>query len=148
MLPLLRTLLRDQRGSMAIETAFVAPVMILLVLGVVDLGLLVSQQQQLQSAALEAESIVMGTLDPATMSDSTMESVLEASLGLNSNQLALSRVYRCDGGAFSAVKGCTGSEQNYEYIKLVLNDTYAPSWTQLGFGSASNFTVTRTVQIQ
>ncbi|ABC63367.1 TadE/TadG family type IV pilus assembly protein [Erythrobacter litoralis] len=146
---LLGTLRGDARGSMAIETAFVAPVLILLALGTVDLGILVSQQQQLQSAALEAEGIVMGTLDPATMSDSTIEDVLETSLGLNDNQLVLSRAYRCDDQTLSTTKGgCGTNEQEYEYIQLTLNDSYAPTWTHLGLGTPSQFTVTRTVQIQ
>ena len=145
----LKTLCTDECGSMAIETAFVAPVLALMALGTVDLGILVSQQQELQSAALEAEGIIMGTLDPDTISDSTIEDILETSLGLNDNQLDLARVYRCDNGAITTTAdSCTSSQQEYEYIQLTLNDSYAPSWTYLGLGSPSQFTVTRTVQIQ
>ena len=145
----LLALAHDERGSMAIETAFVVPVLALLALGTVDLGILVSQQQVLQSAALEAEGIIMGTQDPSTIDDATIEGILEASLSMRDDQVVLARAYRCDSGALSTSNtSCSTGQQRYEYIQLTLNDSYSPTWTYLGLGSASQFTVTRTVQIQ
>ena len=52
---------RDARGSVAIETAIVAPVLVLLALGTFDVSQMVSRQDDLQSAAAEAEAIVQAS---------------------------------------------------------------------------------------
>ena len=50
---------RDRRGTMAIETTIVAPVLALMAIGSFEVGSMVSRQQELQSAASEAESIIL-----------------------------------------------------------------------------------------
>jgi Flp pilus assembly protein TadG len=55
----LLSLRRDARGTMAIETAIVAPVLALMAIGSFEVGSMVSRQQELQSAASEAESIIL-----------------------------------------------------------------------------------------
>ena len=54
-----RTLLRDARGSMAIETAIVAPVLAMLSVGGFEVSAMVARQTELQSAASEAEGIAL-----------------------------------------------------------------------------------------
>ncbi|OZA93393.1 MAG: hypothetical protein B7X57_05165 [Erythrobacter sp. 34-65-8] len=53
---LLPAFLRDRRGSIAIETALVAPVLAVLALGSFEVGSLVSRQHELQTAAAEGEA--------------------------------------------------------------------------------------------
>ena len=52
-------LLRCARGAFAIETALVAPLLALMSIGTFEVGTMVSRQQELQSAASEAESIIL-----------------------------------------------------------------------------------------
>ena len=54
-----RSLVRDGRGSMAIETALIAPALAALALGAFDASMLVAREQHLQSAANEASEIVL-----------------------------------------------------------------------------------------
>ena len=43
--------LRDERGTMAIETALITPLLALMALGTFEVSNIVSREQQLQSAA-------------------------------------------------------------------------------------------------
>ena len=53
---LLRTLAAETRGAMIVETAVVAPVLILLALGCFEVSQIVSRQHELQSGISEAEA--------------------------------------------------------------------------------------------
>ena len=52
----LATLLRDTRGAMLIETAIVAPVLVLMSLGAFQVSTMVARQSELQSAVAEASA--------------------------------------------------------------------------------------------
>jgi Flp pilus assembly protein TadG len=54
--PLLK-LLRDAVGTMAIETALIAPLLAMMALGVFEVSRIVSREQQLQSAANERTAL-------------------------------------------------------------------------------------------
>ena len=54
-----RHLKRDQQGTMVIETAIVAPVLVLMALGAFQVSQLVARQLELESAATEAAAIAL-----------------------------------------------------------------------------------------
>ena len=56
----LQRLLADKRGTMVVETALVAPVLILLAIGGFQLSDLVARQHNLELAAAMAEQIALG----------------------------------------------------------------------------------------
>lgn len=51
----------DRSGSFAIETAFVAPALILMTLGIFEIGTIIARQHELQSVANESEIIILTT---------------------------------------------------------------------------------------
>ena len=149
---LLRRLLRDRAGAMAIESAIVAPVLATMALGAFEASNVVSRQQELQSAANEASVIILSAAGGTGVSSADLEDIIEASLNLEDSQLELAQRYRCNDSAnLVATKPTTASCGNtkpiYSYVQLTLTETYTPVWTQFGVGKAINYKIVRTVQI-
>jgi Flp pilus assembly protein TadG len=153
MLKRLLAQLRDQtRGSVVIETAIVAPVLILLSLGTFDAGRMVARQNELQSAAAEAEAIVQASVPTDSDARNQVRNVLMASVNAGNaypaTTVAVTEIYRCETGAdFVPVNTCTDAKQVSTFIKIALTDTYTPQWTSFGIGSPLNYSVVRMVQI-
>lgn len=142
-------LIRDRSGSMAIETAIVAPVLILLALGTFEVSTIVSRQHELQTAASEGEVIAMATAEGAVTTTETIKDIIQTSVDLTDDQITITRFYRCNDA--SATVGdpdnCAEDDVVSSYIRLDLTDTYTPVWTQFGVGSPVTFDVERTVQL-
>lgn len=142
-------LLRDACGTMAIETAIVAPVLALLAIGVFEVGTLVSRQQELQSAASEAEGIILAASAGGGTDSTTIEEVIEHSLNLDPDQVTLEERFRCD-AADTLVEDGTACDTNrpiYQYVVLHVTDTYTPVWTWFG-SKPYTYDVERTVQVR
>ena len=83
------------RGAMAVETAIVAPVLALMSIGTFEVGTMVSRQQELQSAASEAESIILAAAAGTGTESTQIELVIEESMGLDPDQVILEQRFRC-----------------------------------------------------
>jgi len=140
---------RDQRGTMTIETALIAPALAALALGSFDVSMMVAREQQLQSAANEATEIVLAAAGGSGVSSSDLEQILESSLDLAADKVTLDPLYRCgtSGTTSTTAPTCTGGDQLYTYVKLTITDTYTPLWTNFGVGNTIDFNVQRTVQV-
>lgn len=145
--------LRDERGSMAIETALIAPLLALMALGVFEASSIVSREQQLQSAANEASEIILAAAAGTGIGNVDLELIIETSLDLDSTALTITDRYRCGTGTTlsstlpSPSTGCAASEQIYSYVQLTLTDTYTPMWTKFGIASPVQYNIVRTVQV-
>jgi Flp pilus assembly protein TadG len=141
-------LLRDAGGTMAIETALIAPLLATMALGVFEVSRIVSREQQLQSAANEASEIILAAAGGAGITNTDLEVILETSLGLSADKLTIAPRYRCATGTISTTAPtCATGEQLYTYAHLTVTDTYNPMWTNFGVGSQINYSIQRTVQI-
>lgn len=143
---------RCSKGTMAIETALVAPILATLALGAYDVGNMLSRQQQLQSGANEASEIVLAAAGGAGIASTDLEDILESSLNLTDAQLQVAAKYRCDVSATlvnspPSPPGCAASKPIYTYVQLTLTDTYNPMWTSFGVGSPVDYNVVRLVQV-
>jgi len=138
----------DERGSMAIETAFVAPVLLILALGGFEVSTMVARQTELQSAAAEAASVVRAVIPETAAERTTVRDILATSTGLTTEQITVTEVYRCGTAeSYSTNGGGCGSDTEYKFIQVDLTDTYAPMWTEWGVGTGFTYNVSRTVQI-
>lgn len=146
----LSDLRRQTRGSVVIETAIIAPMLILLALGSFDVSKLVARQSELQTAAAEALAIVQAAVPQDADDRDEIADVLRASLNPgNSNPnvtVQVDEIYRCADGPFVTVNNCGTGVQVSNYIKITLTDTYTPNWTSFGVGSPINYRVVRMVQ--
>jgi Flp pilus assembly protein TadG len=142
----------DARGTITIEVAIVAPVLILLGLGSFDVSQMVSRQSDLQSAAAEAEAIVQASPPTDSAARDKVHDILKTSIDPDDTNPAdtetVSEIYRCGGGAYVTAKPtCATGDKLSTYIKVELTNTYTPSWTAFGVGEPIDYSVVRTIQI-
>lgn len=139
----------NERGSAAIETAFVLPILATMVLGGVEASTIVSRQAELQTAAAEAAAVTLARAPDEASERETLEAIIERSTGLAADKVKLELKYRCDTDAnmVDAPNGCGTNAVVSEYIIITMQDSYTPTWTDFGIGSAVRFNVSRRVQI-
>ena len=147
---ILTRLLADQSGAMAIETALVAPMLLVLSLGGVEAGSMVARQSELQSAASEALNIVQATTPDEPDERDDIRDVLMASTGItNQADVTVVEIWRCGtDAAFERDQAADcGTAAISTYIEITLEETYTPTWTAFGIGSPVTYNVVRQVQI-
>jgi len=140
------------RGSMAIETAIVAPVLLLLALGGFDASRMVARQSELQSAASEAEAIVQAAVPADAAARETIREALQASLDPDDSNphdtVSIAEIYRCaSAAAYVTENTCAEGEAVATFVRITLTDTVTPHWTNFGIGEPLDYTVVRMVQI-
>ena len=155
--PFLGRLRRAERGAMAVETAIVAPVLVMLSLGGVEAGSIVARQSELQSAAAEALNIVQAVPPTTAAARTTVEDILEVSTDIDvasdvaGEDVAVVEIYRCgtEEDFLDDADDCAGGGPNRlsTYVRITITDTYTPTWTEFGIGSPITYNVVRTVQI-
>lgn len=155
---------RDTRGTMAIETAFLAPVLVTLSIGGFEASQMIARHGELQSAAAEASSIVQASPPETDEERAVVEDVIEASTGLADNKVTLEFVYRCgveenyansrltclgddaiDGDEID--EGGYTTEEISTFIRIRVKDKYTPQWVEFGIGEPVEYDVERTVQV-
>ncbi|GGD51841.1 pilus assembly protein [Erythrobacter arachoides] len=147
-LAMLPRLGRDERGSMAIETAFVAPILLVLALGGFEVSSMVARQTDLQSAAAEAASVVRAVAPETAAERETIRGILKASTGLTDEQVTITPIYRCGtSDTYADAAGTCGSDVEYKFIRVDLSDTYEPIWTSFGVSEGFDYNISRTVQV-
>ena len=149
---LLSKLWTQTRGAVVIETAIVAPVLILLALGTFDAGRLVARQGEIQSAAGEAEAIAQAAVPKDEAARNELRDVLLASLdpdNTNANEtVTVEEIYRCGTEANPRTTNtCSAGVAVSTFVKITITDTYTPQWTSFGIGGPINYNVVRMVQI-
>jgi len=139
---------RNEDGSMAIETAFVAPILLVLSLGGFEVSSIVARQTELQSAAAEAAAVVRAVIPETAAERTTVRDILVTSTGLTNEQVTISEVYRCGTAiAYVTTADSCGGVAESKFIKVDLTDTYKPIWTKFGVTSGFDYNISRTVQI-
>ncbi|WP_230291185.1 TadE/TadG family type IV pilus assembly protein [Croceicoccus sp. Ery5] len=163
----LRRFRNDTRGSALIETAFVAPVLILMSLGGVEVANMVKRQHELQNAASKAAEIMMAAhpKDEAELSVvmQQLAAAIEDDTGLDTSAIGsdvepdetkndvgyvLTR-YRCGNSKTfkKADTGCTDSPNAERFVVFLLRDKYTPVWNDFGIGEELQYRVEKSVQI-
>lgn len=148
-LSMLTAVLRCQAGSMAIETAIIAPVLVTLSIGGFEIGSIVARQTELQTAAAEAAAIVRAATPSTEVERMAIRDVVATSAGLTSDQASVVEIYRCaDSAAYvTDASTCDAGVVVNKFIRLTISDTYHPLWAEFGIGNGLTFDVTRTIQV-
>ena len=147
--PFLAALHRDERGAMLIETAFIAPVLVLMSLGAFQVSQVVARQTELQEAAAEAAGIALAAAPDTASERTVVKNVIVASTGLPAANVAVTEKFRCGTAVtyVDAASSCVGTKVA-NYVLIQIDDTYTPLWTQFGFGSALTFNIDRYVMVK
>jgi len=146
---LIEALRSDDRGSMAIETAIVAPVLILLAFGSFQISSMVARQTELQTAAAEAVAVALASPPKDDVDLARLKDILKASTGLGDSDVNVAFSYRCENATAHTDNpdDCNTEAPMWSYVDVSLDTDYVPIWTNLGIGSAINLKVSRTVQV-
>jgi Flp pilus assembly protein TadG len=143
---LLKSLQRDEQGAMVIETAIVAPVLVLMALGAFQISQLVSRQLELESAATEAAAIALAAPPEDSAKRTTLHNVIMASTGLQDSNVTVTEEFRCGSNSAYITNSATcTSGVISKYVKIQLTDSYSPVWTNFGLGSEVDYNVVRYV---
>ena len=145
---LIRCLAADQTGAVLVETAVVAPALIVMCIGGFEVATMVSKQTRLQSTAELATEIVVVSNPDTEAERLAIQNELSQSLASTAS-IQVGYRYRC--GVESAMtttppSGCS-EEALSTYLHIQLTDDYVPVWAQWGFGSGFEYDVQRTVQV-
>lgn len=144
----LASLLRCTRGTAVIETAFVAPILAVMAVGTFEMGTMVQKQQELQSAASEAEAIILASAAGSGVTSTKLKSMLSNSTGIPLDKIILAAKYRCSNNATLVDSNtCPPGQRAYEFVQTTFKGSYTPTWTKFGLGNRFEYTVTRTVQV-
>lgn len=146
---LLGRLRASTHGSVVIETAIVAPVLVMLSLGTFDVSRMVARQHELQTGATDLEGIVLAVAKGIGTNEATIRTALSSSLNLPLNKVTVVKVYRCgsDTSTVAAISACPDPINTSIYVKVTLSDSYTPIWTKFGVGGPLNYNLVRTVQV-
>lgn len=146
---LLGKLGRDQRGTMAIETALVAPVLLALSMGGYEASRIFARQTELQTAVAEAGDVAIAIKVDTALERTKLADRIKASTGLTDADVSITNSYRCGAAAstVTSASSCSGSDVITTYLEIHVTDTLNPMWSQLGFGDVVNFNVRRLVLV-
>jgi len=147
---LLLRLRDDARGTLAIETAIVAPTLILLALGAFQASTIVARQAELQGAVQEAQSVALAIAPETEDARATLKGIIATSTGLPAEQVAVEATYRCgsETGYVASSTTCGVGNPYASYVRITLTDTYTPTWVNFGVGGPINLEVERLVIIK
>lgn len=150
---------RDTRGAVAVETAIVAPVLILMSAGSFEVSEMVARQHELQGGAAEATAVALAANQGSEEVYLTeIKAMLMESLDLEDSEVTVTKLWRCDSDSTYVTQAsyCDGADDDQRkwrkkrvsaYVKIELQDTWTPTWAKIGLGKSFNFEVDRTIQV-
>lgn len=144
----IRLLVHDTCGAILIETAFAAPVLALIMLGVFDVSRLVARQMELQEVAAEIAAASMARA-PDDNSIIMLGRMAQASGDLEAEQVTLTRQIKCgvEDTLYDGDHECGEDIEKSTMISIGLRDAYVPMWTNFGVGGPVTLNVQRSVQV-
>jgi Flp pilus assembly protein TadG len=148
MIRLLQRLRRDQGGTALIEFAFVAPVLALLTVGVVDMSNAFGRKLMLEQAAQRSIEKVMQTTGVLTVEETIAQEAVCQYNGTNSNgtcktapittaNVAVVHRLECN-GVLTTNPDCAAGETESRWIQVTVWDDYEPMFPLHFSGIASN----------
>lgn len=143
----MRRLLIDHNGAMAVETALVAPFLVLLGIGGFQVGDMVSDQHNLEAAAAMGEQIALASKPDSQAKLDTMKGIIQSTTGVPASNITTAFKYRCGTATTTQTTTNCGTDPAWMFVQITVSDTFTPLWAQLGIGSPISLQISRTVQI-
>jgi len=148
---LLNALLRDRRGSAAVELALVAPILGVMVIGIVDMSNAFGRKLVLEQAVQRSiEKVMQTTVDTTVDQTIVQEAALAA--GVDDDNVDLDYWLECNGvkKANYDTDVCITGETEARYIVVSIEDKYTPMFPIhfAGIGSDGKYRITATSGIR
>lgn len=141
---ILRALGGDRRGVSVVEFAFVAPVVVLFIVGIIDAARGISAKLSLDQAVYRGlEKAQVGTVQ----SDfSFVQAEVASAASISTTAVTVTKWLECDGTETPWDTGCQANQQTARYVKVVATKGFQPSFAygKMFLKAASNGTVTLT----
>lgn len=140
--------LRDEEGAIAIETAFVVPVLLLIALAAVDYGTILARQIELQNAMAEASQIALAAAPTDAAARQAVKEVLQTSTGLDTDHVSIVERYRCGTtDAYIDNSDDCGVTPYARFIQIEIIEHYKPVWSMISDADDVDFKIVRMVQV-
>jgi Flp pilus assembly protein TadG len=137
----------DQRGTSVVELGFVAPLLAMFLIGMVDISRAVAERLRLEQAAQRAiERQMQGQESSATFANLTTDAATAA--GVSTANVTVTPRRECNGatvatGAAYATTTCTAGQTDAAYVRVVITKAFTPTFgTRFFPGANSNGTFT------
>lgn len=121
-LTMLGTLLRDKSGGIALETALVSPILVLLLVGFIDFGMALHHKTQLESAARAGMQQALVAPDPASISAAALAMLQDRS----DSTVTVVETCRCGAASHSCTGTCPDGFQPAKYISVSVSQPFDP----------------------
>ncbi|MCL6740635.1 pilus assembly protein [Sphingomonas sp. RB56-2] len=136
MIRLLKSLRRDKSGAVIIEFAFVAPILALITIGVVDMSNAFGRKLMLEQAAQRSIEKIMQTTGVLTVEDTIATEAVCQYNGTNENgscktspittaNVTVQHRMECD-GVETEDEECAQGEVESRWIEVTVRDNYEP----------------------
>lgn len=148
MIRLLKSLRRDKSGAVIIEFAFVAPVLALLTIGVLDMSTAFGKKLMLEQAAQRSIEKIMQTTGELTVEETVANEAVCQYNGTNTNgtcktapittsNVTVTHRLECD-GTLTTDPDCAMGQTESRWIQVELWDDYEPMFPVHFSGIQSN----------
>lgn len=138
-----RKLAANRRGTSAMEFAFIAPVLALLIMGMTDLARGLAHRFRVEQASYRALEMV--TSD-TTLSHATIEAEADAAAGPQDDAVTITAWLECDGVVKAFTESCdpgdpdavpeVPAEQTARFIKVEIISEFEPMFSYGPIGTA------------
>ena len=119
-------LVRNEDGAAIVELAIVAPVITLLMIGVVDMSMAYGRKLNLEQAAHRSIEKVMQTSGTSTVEDE-IKAEASAQASVPTSNVTVNYLLECDQVRQSdPTASCTAGQLESRYVQVVVADRYTP----------------------
>ena len=137
--PLLAALSGDNRGTSLIETALIAPLLVLMATGAIDAGFGYAKKFKVQQSAARTAELA-GTMGLVSTLQTTMQSEAASAAGVVSANVTVDIWLECAGVRQSDVNGTCSGSAPARYASVVITDSYTPLFAAFFSGTGTNNT--------
>lgn len=123
---------RDENGIAATEFALIAPVLLLLLVGMIDFGLYINANMKLENTTRAAAEYVYQGGDPDLLENDVLSEILDP-VSYENTSIVTEYICACsDGISISCGESCDSGDYLRRFIEIRLNRAYEPMFKYPG----------------
>lgn len=147
---ILARLRSDIAGAMIVETAVIAPVLILLSLGAYQVSNAVARESELQNAMNVAQGVALASAPDDDGKRLVLKQIIAASASVPIEDIEVTAAYRCNSTTtyVETETACSVGDKVSSYVKINITDSFEPVWTEFGFGKTITLGAERYILLQ
>lgn len=150
---MLRELVAAKQGVALVETALIAPIFVILILGVADLalyGAALIKAQQAVNRGLE-----MAMMGGTTVTSTSIQSETASQADVSTSNVTVTQTLECSGTATTWNTSCATGQETAAYVQIQLSTSYQPlfalsplSWVKTDSSGKLPISLAEVIRIQ